>query len=73
MAFLILSSCNLCSPPRKGRIGSLARKPSFSRYLRDARIKRRLSVVEVGKQVGVARARPSIFGKRITLDHGMRI
>jgi DNA-binding XRE family transcriptional regulator len=56
MAFLILSSCNLCSPPRKGRIGSLARKPSFSRYLRDARIKRRLSVVEVGKQVGVAPA-----------------
>jgi DNA-binding XRE family transcriptional regulator len=40
----------------KEKIGSLARKPSFSRYLRDARIKRRLSVVEVAEQVGVAPA-----------------
>jgi transcriptional regulator with XRE-family HTH domain len=34
----------------------LPRKPSFSRYLRDARIKRGLSVVEVAEQVGVSAA-----------------
>jgi transcriptional regulator with XRE-family HTH domain len=31
----------------------LARKPNFARYLREARIKRRLSVAEVADQVGV--------------------
>jgi transcriptional regulator with XRE-family HTH domain len=31
----------------------LPRKPNFARYLRDARIKRRLSVAEVAEQVGV--------------------
>jgi len=31
----------------------LARKPSFSRYLRDARIERGMTVVEVARQVGV--------------------
>jgi DNA-binding XRE family transcriptional regulator len=31
----------------------LPRKPSFSRYLRDARIKREMSMAEVGRQVGV--------------------
>jgi transcriptional regulator with XRE-family HTH domain len=34
----------------------LPRKPSFSRYLRDARIKRQLSVAEVAEQVGVSQA-----------------
>jgi transcriptional regulator with XRE-family HTH domain len=34
----------------------LPRKPSFSRYLRDARIKRGLSVVEVAGDVGVSAA-----------------
>ena len=32
----------------------LARKPSFSSYLRDARLKRGLSVAEVAEQVGVS-------------------
>jgi transcriptional regulator with XRE-family HTH domain len=33
---------------------ALPRKPSFGRHLRDARIKRGLSVVEVSEQVGVS-------------------
>ena len=36
------------------RIRPLPRKPNFARYLRDARIKRRLSVVEVADEVGVS-------------------
>jgi transcriptional regulator with XRE-family HTH domain len=32
----------------------LPRKPNFSRFLRDARIKRGLSVAEVAEQVGVS-------------------
>ena len=32
----------------------MARKPSLSRHLRDARIKRGLSVAEVAEQVGVS-------------------
>jgi transcriptional regulator with XRE-family HTH domain len=32
----------------------MPRKPNFSRFLRDARIKRGLSVVEVAEQVGVS-------------------
>ena len=35
-------------------MSSLPRKPNFSRYLRDARIKRRLTVAEVAEQVGVS-------------------
>jgi transcriptional regulator with XRE-family HTH domain len=35
---------------------SLARKPSFASYLRDARIKRRLSVSEIAERVGVTTA-----------------
>jgi transcriptional regulator with XRE-family HTH domain len=35
---------------------TLARKPSFSRYLRDARLKRELSVAELAQQVGVSTA-----------------
>jgi DNA-binding XRE family transcriptional regulator len=38
------------------RIRKLPRKPSFAHYLRDARIKRRLSVAEVAEQVGVSTA-----------------
>jgi transcriptional regulator with XRE-family HTH domain len=34
----------------------LARKPNFSRFLRDARIKRRLSVSETAERVGVTTA-----------------
>jgi transcriptional regulator with XRE-family HTH domain len=34
----------------------LPRKPSLSRYLRDARIKRGLSVAEVAEMVGVSQA-----------------
>ena len=34
----------------------LPRKPSLSRYLRDARVKRGLSVAEVAEQVGVSTA-----------------
>jgi DNA-binding XRE family transcriptional regulator len=33
----------------------LPRKPSFGRHLRDARIKRRLTVADVAEQVGVSR------------------
>jgi transcriptional regulator with XRE-family HTH domain len=35
---------------------SLPPKPNFSRFLRDARIKRGLSVAEVAEQVGVSQA-----------------
>jgi DNA-binding XRE family transcriptional regulator len=38
------------------RMGSVPRKPSFSHYLRDARIRRRLSAAEVAEQVGVSTA-----------------
>ena len=34
----------------------MPRKPSFGRHLRDARIKRRLSVAEVAELVGVSAA-----------------
>jgi transcriptional regulator with XRE-family HTH domain len=34
----------------------MSRKPSFARYLRDARIKRRLSVNEIAERVGVTTA-----------------
>jgi transcriptional regulator with XRE-family HTH domain len=34
----------------------LSRKPSFAQYLRDARIKRRLSVSEIADRVGVTTA-----------------
>jgi transcriptional regulator with XRE-family HTH domain len=34
----------------------LPRKPNFARYVRDARIKRRLSVTELAEQVGVSTA-----------------
>jgi transcriptional regulator with XRE-family HTH domain len=34
----------------------LARKPNFARYLREARIKRRLSVAELAEQVGVSQS-----------------
>jgi transcriptional regulator with XRE-family HTH domain len=34
----------------------MARKPSFSRYLRDARIKRGLSVADLADSIGVSTA-----------------
>jgi DNA-binding XRE family transcriptional regulator len=57
MAFLILS----CREPmflttKFERMSTLPRKPNFAHYLREARIKRRLSVVEVAEQVGVSTA-----------------
>src|SRR5271166_3119527 len=47
-----------CVPARSPQDGcsALAPKPSFARYLRDARIKRGLSVAEVAEQVGVSQA-----------------
>ena len=57
MRFLILSCCGPMFPTANSeRIGKLARKPNFAHYLRDARIKRRLSVAEVAEQVGVSTA-----------------
>jgi transcriptional regulator with XRE-family HTH domain len=35
-------------------MSSLPRKPNFARHIRDARIKRGLSVVHVAEQVGVS-------------------
>jgi DNA-binding XRE family transcriptional regulator len=35
---------------------TLARKPSFGQYLRDTRIKRGLSAVDVAEQIGVSTA-----------------
>jgi DNA-binding XRE family transcriptional regulator len=37
-----------------GRRTSLPRKPNFADHLRDARIKRRLSVAEVAQEIGVS-------------------
>jgi transcriptional regulator with XRE-family HTH domain len=37
-------------------MSTLPRKPNFAHYLRDARIKRHLSVAEVAEQVGVSTA-----------------
>ena len=34
----------------------MARKPNFAQYLREARIRRRLSVAQVAEQVGVSTA-----------------
>jgi DNA-binding XRE family transcriptional regulator len=39
-----------------GRIRDLPRKRNFAHYLRETRIKRRLSVAEVAEQVGVSTA-----------------
>jgi DNA-binding XRE family transcriptional regulator len=44
----------LCFRPLTARISTLARKPNFARYLRDARIKRGLSVAEAADEVGVS-------------------
>ena len=56
-AFLILSSCEPMFPTANSeRMRKLARKPNFAHYLREARIKRRLSVAEVAEQVGVSTA-----------------
>ena len=51
------ASCaeRICRRDRKGD-RSLPRKPHLSRYLREARIRRRLSVAEVAEQVGVSTA-----------------
>jgi transcriptional regulator with XRE-family HTH domain len=40
----------------------LPRKPSFGRHLRDARIKRGLSVVEAAEQIGVSIASVYVWG-----------
>ena len=44
------------------RIETLARKPNFARYLRDARIKRGLSVAEVADEVGVSAVEYLLLG-----------
>jgi transcriptional regulator with XRE-family HTH domain len=44
----------MLQPDQTARISKLPRKPNFARYLRDARIKRGLSVVEVADEVGVS-------------------
>ena len=54
---------------KNGRISTLPRKPNFARYLRDARMKRGLSVVEVAEQVGVSTASVYLW-ETITFDHG---
>ena len=41
---------------QKERNIQLARKPSFARYVRDARMKRGMSVAELARQVGVSQA-----------------
>jgi transcriptional regulator with XRE-family HTH domain len=50
-------SCSYFSMHRNS-LGNLAlsRKPNFARYLRDARLKRGLSVAEVADEVGVSTA-----------------
>jgi len=48
---------------------ALARKTNFATYLRDARIKRRLTVAEVAEQVGVSG--PCVYyWKWVGQDHG---
>ena len=58
MPFLILSCREpmLFADRKFERIRKLPRKPNFAHYLRDARRKRGLSVVEVAEQVGVSTA-----------------
>ena len=51
-----LTSASSLPPSKMRRISILARKPNFARYLRDARIKRGLSVAEVADEVGVSTA-----------------
>ncbi len=46
----------LCLHPQQIRMSPLARKPNLARHLRDARIKRGLSVAEVAEQVGVSQS-----------------
>jgi transcriptional regulator with XRE-family HTH domain len=46
----------MLSKPTQEGSPPLPRKPSFGRHLRDARIKRRLSVAEVAELVGVSAA-----------------
>jgi len=48
-----LTASNLPSLKSR-RISTLAHKPNFARYLRDARLKRGLSVAEVADEVGVS-------------------
>jgi DNA-binding XRE family transcriptional regulator len=52
---MIAGLAMLCPLSIKG-CPALPRKPSFSGYLRDARIRRRLSVAEVAEQIGVTTA-----------------
>jgi transcriptional regulator with XRE-family HTH domain len=58
MAFLLVRFCNLIVIARSSnsRLVASACKPDFARYVRDARIKRGLSVIEVVEQVGISQA-----------------
>jgi DNA-binding XRE family transcriptional regulator len=57
MVFLI-SSCRepMFQAAKFERMSTLRRKPNFAHYLREDRIRRRLSVAEVAEQVGVSTA-----------------
>lgn len=56
-AYLWLQALAIRFPGRSnGRTPKLPRKPNFARYLRDARLKRGLSVAEVAEQVGVSQS-----------------
>ena len=58
---------NLCSAPSElERNDTLPRKPNFAHYLREARIKRRLSVAEVAERLGVE------HGEHLFLGNGPR-
>lgn len=51
-----MATATMLLPAQQLRIRTLARKPNFAHYLRDARTRRGLSVVEVAEQVGVSTA-----------------
>ena len=42
----------------------MPRKPSFSRYLRDARLKRGLTVAELADSIGVSASQYLLLGNR---------
>jgi DNA-binding XRE family transcriptional regulator len=46
----------ICPSPIRQEITELPRKPNFSRYLRDARLQRGMSVAELAERVGVSAA-----------------
>ena len=57
-------------PPSNSKDGYIASQIQFSGYLRDARIKRGLSVVEVAEQVGVSTAEHLFLGDQSSSTEG---